>query len=234
MIKENLNLTNENINAACKRSERDPLEVLLVAVTKTKPIEMLQEAYDAGVRDFGENKVQEILKKAPLLPNDIRWHMIGHLQKNKVRQLIDQVVMIHSVDSIELAKEIEKEASKKNVVMDILLEVNVAKEESKSGFYVEKVQEALEQIAAYPHICIKGLMTIAPFVETSEENRDIFKKLYQLCVDIKRKNIDNVNMSVLSMGMTGDYEVAIEEGATIIRIGTGIFGTRIKMGENMV
>lgn len=231
MISENLKLIKANVKKACERSGRCPDDITLIAVTKTKPIEMLQAAYDAGSRDFGENRVQEILAKEPLLSGDIRWHMIGHLQKNKVRQVIDKVGMIHSVDTVELAEQIEKEAAKRNLKIDILLEVNVAKEDSKTGFYAEETLDAVTEIAGYSHVCIRGLMTIAPFVENSEENRDIFKKLYQLCVDIKSKNIDNVSMDVLSMGMTGDYEIAVEEGATMIRVGTGIFGTRTKMGE---
>lgn len=234
MIKENIRQVEERISKACGRSGRPVSDVTLIAVTKTKPIEMLMEAYEAGSRDFGENKVQEIVSKAPQLPDDIRWHMIGRLQKNKVRQVIDKVVMIHSVDSLALAEQIEKEAAKKELVMDILLEVNVAMEESKTGFSIDETADAVSKIAKFPHIRIKGLMTIAPFVENSEENRDIFKKLYQLCVDIKSKNIDNVTMAVLSMGMTGDYETAIEEGATMIRVGTGIFGARTRMGENKV
>ncbi|MEG0987136.1 MAG: YggS family pyridoxal phosphate-dependent enzyme [Clostridium sp.] len=226
MIRENIELTRAHIKKACERSGRPVTDVTLIAVTKTKPIEMLQEAYDAGSREFGENKVQEILIKTPLLPEDIHWHMIGHLQTNKVKQIIDKVVMIHSVDSVELAAIIEKEAAKINRFIDILLEVNVAQEESKTGFNMEQVNDAILRISEFPHIKIKGLMTIAPFVENSEENRGIFKKLYQLYVDIKSKNIDNVSMSVLSMGMTGDYEVAIEEGATMVRVGTGIFGSR--------
>ena len=184
------------------------------------------EAYEAGARDFGENKVQEILEKRPEIPEDARFHMIGHLQRNKVRQVIDKVVLIHSVDSLRLAEQIETEAEKKDLHVDILLEVNVAREESKYGFFLEEVEDALKKISQYSHLTVKGLMTIAPYVENPEENRDIFKKLYQLFIDIKSKNIDNGTMSVLSMGMTGDYQVAIEEGSTMIRVGTGIFGAR--------
>lgn len=232
MIKENILITKERIDEACKKSSRTASEVTLIAVTKTKPVSMLWEAYEAGARDFGENKVQEILTKAPELPSDIRWHMIGHLQKNKVKQIIDKVVLIHSVDSIELAQVIEKEAAKRELHVDILLEVNVAKEDSKSGFYEDELLDSVAKIAVFPHVHIRGLMTIAPFVENSEENRNIFKKLYKLCVDTKTKNIDNVSMEILSMGMTGDYQVAVEEGASMIRVGTGIFGTRAKIGDN--
>lgn len=226
MIKENLDQIRETINAACIRAGRRPEEVTLIAVSKTKPVPMLEEAYAAGTRDFGENKVQEILAKKPELPQDIRWHMIGHLQRNKVSQVIGNAVMIHSVDSLRLARQIEAEAAKKEVDVDILLEVNVAREESKYGFMLEEVEDAVMAIKDFPHVHIKGLMTIAPFVDNPEENRGIFKKLFEFAVDIGRKNIDNVTMGVLSMGMTGDYEVAVEEGATMVRVGTGIFGIR--------
>ncbi len=214
------------MEAACVRAGRDPKEVTLIAVSKTKPISMLMEAYEAGARTFGENKVQEITEKFPQMPEDAKFHMIGHLQTNKVGQVIEKAVLIHSVDSVHLAEKIEKEAAKRNMVKEILLEVNVAEEDSKFGLKMEEVIPTLEIIKTFPHVCVKGLMTIAPFVENAEENRKYFKELYQLYVDIKTKNIDNGTMSVLSMGMTGDYEVAVEEGATMIRVGTGIFGSR--------
>lgn len=214
------------MEAACVRAGRDPKEVTLIAVSKTKPVSMLMEAYEAGARAFGENKVQEITEKLPQMPEDAKFHMIGHLQTNKVGQVIEKAVLIHSVDSVHLAEKIEKEAAKRNMVKEILLEVNVAEEDSKFGLKMEEVIPTLEIIKTFPHVCVKGLMTIAPFVEDAEENRKYFKELYQLYVDIKTKNIDNGTMSVLSMGMTGDYEVAVEEGATMIRVGTGIFGSR--------
>ena len=214
------------MEAACVRARRDPKEVTLIAVSKTKPVSMLMEAYEAGARTFGENKVQEITEKFPQMPEDAKFHMIGHLQTNKVGQVIEKAVLIHSVDSVHLAEKIEKEAAKRNMVKEILLEVNVAEEDSKFGLKMEEVIPTLEIIKTFPHVCVKGLMTIAPFVEDAEENRKYFKELYQLYVDIKTKNIDNGTMSVLSMGMTGDYEVAVEEGATMIRVGTGIFGSR--------
>lgn len=226
MVKENLMEVRKHMEEACRRAGRNVDEVTLIAVSKTKPVEMLMEAYEAGARDFGENKVQEILEKRPEIPEDARFHMIGHLQRNKVRQVIDKVVLIHSVDSLRLAEQIETEAEKKDLHVDILLEVNVAREESKYGFFLEEVEDALKKISQYSHLTVKGLMTIAPYVKNPEENRDIFKKLYQLFIDIKSKNIDNGTMSVLSMGMTGDYQVAIEEGSTMIRVGTGIFGAR--------
>ncbi len=187
---------------------------------------MLREAYDAGAGVFGENKVQEIVDKYDHMPSDVKWHMIGHLQRNKVKYIVDKVAMIHSVDSFRLAETIEKEAAKKNVTVPILIEVNVAQEESKYGLKPEEVLPFIEEIADFSHIQIKGLMTIAPYVENAEENREIFRELKKLSVDIAAKNINNVTMSVLSMGMTGDYLVAVQEGATMVRVGTGIFGAR--------
>lgn len=225
-IRDHLNEVRENIQKACEKAGRSPQEVTLIAVSKTKPLFMLEEAYEAGARDFGENKVQEILEKHPKMPEDARFHMIGHLQRNKVKQVLPHAVLIHSVDSYRLAEQISQEAGKLGITAKILLEVNVAKEESKFGMMPEDVEEMAGQIAALPHLQIEGLMTIAPFVDYPEKNRPVFRKLYQLSVDIKKKNIDNVNMGVLSMGMTGDYQVAVEEGSTMIRVGTGIFGAR--------
>lgn len=225
-IQEHIKEVERKIEEACARGNRNREDITLIAVSKTKPLEDLIEAYEAGCRDFGENKVQEILEKAPKMPPDARFHMIGHLQRNKVKQVLPHVVMIHSVDSVRLAEQIQQEAKKLGKTINVLLEVNVAKEESKFGFHPEQVMDAVETISKFSHVRIQGLMTIAPFVEEPEENREVFQKLYQLSVDIKKKNIDNVNMCVLSMGMTGDYQVAIEEGASMIRVGTGIFGAR--------
>lgn len=226
IISENLTDVKQNIKKACERANRYVEDVTLIAVSKTKPVEMLREAYAAGARDFGENKVQELMDKIPVLPEDIRWHMIGHLQRNKVKYIVDKVWLIHSVDSLRLAEEISTQALKKKVTVNILIEVNVAQEESKFGTSTEETIALVEKIAKLPGIHIMGLMTIAPYVENSEENREYFHKLKQLSVDISRKNIDNVSMSILSMGMTGDYSVAVEEGATHVRVGTGIFGER--------
>ena len=226
MIKENLEEVEARITRACERSGRERSEVTLISVSKTKPAEMLQEAYDAGSRDFGENKPQEIREKYPQLPTDIRWHMIGHLQRNKIKYIIDKVCMIHSVDSIRLAEAIDEEAKKHGIVMPVLIEVNVAEEESKFGVHLDEVESLIRQISELSNIQVQGLMTIAPFTENAEDNRIYFRKLRNLYVDIKDKNIDNVNMCNLSMGMTGDYEVAVEEGATMVRVGTVIFGAR--------
>jgi len=226
MLADNLQEIEQKIKEACIKANRKREEITLIAVSKTKPVTMLKEVYDLGVQDFGENKVQELCEKYPQLPNDIRWHQIGHLQRNKVRNIIDKAFLIHSVDSVRLAETIEKEAAKINLIVNILLEVNVAEEESKFGFKVNEVISAIETIATFPHIRIQGLMTIAPFVENPEENRSIFARLQKLSVDIRSKNIDNVSVDILSMGMTNDYQVAIEEGATMVRVGTGIFGVR--------
>ena len=226
MLRENLNQVEENIVNVCKKAGRERSEVTLIAVSKTKPIEMLQEVYDAGIREFGENKVQEMCDKIEVLPKDIRWNMIGHLQTNKVKYLIGKASLIHSVDSLHLAEEIEKQAAKKNVLVDILVEVNIANEASKFGTNKEDDICIVREISMLPHLRIKGLMTIAPMVENPEDNRLYFRQIKELSVDIESQNIDNVSMKVLSMGMTGDYMVAIEEGATMVRVGTGIFGER--------
>ena len=226
MLSENLRDVEKRIEEACKRSNRDPKEVTLIAVSKTKPVEKLQEVYDAGARNFGENKVQEIMDKYDHLPQDIHWHMIGHLQRNKVKYIVDKVQMIHSVDSLRLAETIDKEAKKKNVTVPILIEVNVAEEDSKFGLSLEEVTALAEEISKLSNVRVCGLMTVAPFVEDPEENREVFRSLKKLSVDIAAKNINNVTMSVLSMGMTNDFEVAVEEGATMVRVGTAIFGAR--------
>ena len=226
MLKENLYQVQENMKEACRRSGRAESDVTLIAVSKTKPLPMLEEVYSLGIRDFGENKVQELVDNAEQLPDDIRWHMIGHLQRNKVKYIVDKVYMIHSVDSLRLAEEISKEAVKRGIIVNILIEVNVAGEESKFGVTPEDTPGLVQEISHLPGILVRGLMTIAPFVENAEDNRIFFSALKKLYVDITNKNIDNVRMDYLSMGMTGDYEVAIEEGASFVRVGTGIFGER--------
>lgn len=226
MLLDNLNDVEKRIQAACDRSGRKREEVLLVAVSKTKPVEMIEEIMAAGIVDFGENKPQELRDKYEVLPKNLHFHMIGHLQTNKIKYVIDRAVLIHSIDSIRLAEAVNAEAKKHDRIMPVLVEVNVAQEESKSGFLVEETEKAIREIAKLSNIRVEGLMTIAPFVENAEENRQYFVKLRKLSVDIAAKNIDNVTMHHLSMGMTGDYEVAIEEGATMVRVGTGIFGER--------
>ncbi|WP_343248925.1 YggS family pyridoxal phosphate-dependent enzyme [Diplocloster hominis] len=226
MVKENLAEVETRIVQACERAGRKREEVTLIAVSKTKPVSMMEEAIGAGIVDFGENKVQEIVDKYEVLPRNLNWHMIGHLQRNKVKYIVDKVCMIHSVDSLKLAETISELAVKKNVEVPVLIEVNMAGEDSKFGVTPEAAPALVEAAAKLPGIRISGLMTIAPFVENPEDNRIHFRNLRKLSVDITGKNIDNVSMSALSMGMTGDYEVAIEEGATMVRVGTGIFGAR--------
>ncbi len=225
-VTENLQSVEKNIAAACARAGRKREEVKLIAVSKTKPVEMIREAMNAGIVTFGENKVQELTAKQEIITEPLKWHLIGHLQRNKVRQIVGKVERIHSVDSLRLARQIQTDFEKKSETAHILVEVNVAGEESKFGLQPGETEDFIREVATYPNICVHGLMTIAPFVENPEENRPIFRKLNKLLVDINRKNIDNISMDELSMGMTGDYEVAIEEGATYVRVGTGIFGSR--------
>lgn len=226
MIKENIENVIANINESIDKCGRNKEEVTLIAVSKTKPVSDIEEAYDFGIRDFGENKVQELVDKYDQLPKDIRWHMIGHLQTNKVKYIVDKAFLIHSVDSYHLAETISREAVKKGCSCDILIEVNVADEDTKFGLMLDEVYDLVLSISKLPSIYIKGLMTVAPYVTNPENNRNVFKKLKQLSVDISMKNIHNVSMDILSMGMSGDYQVAIEEGASYIRVGTSIFGER--------
>lgn len=233
MIKENLAQVHERINAACARCGRTPDKITLVSVSKTKPFSMIEECIAAGEHVFGENYVQELCEKyAQCQSGNITWHMIGHLQRNKVKYIIDKAALIHSVDSLRLAAQIESEAAKRNLIMNILLEVNIAEEESKWGFTADETKAAVGQIAAEcPHVRIRGLMTSAPYTEDPESNRPHFRRLHALFKDIqthppKDASGQPVCFDTLSMGMTGDYEVAIEEGATMIRVGTGIFGER--------
>ena len=226
MVAENYREVDRRVGEACARSGRNRKEVTLIAVSKTKPVELIREAMDAGADVFGENKVQELCDKYEQLPKTLHWHLIGHLQRNKVKYIVDKVDLIHSVDSMRLAEEISKEAEKKQTDVKVLIEVNVAQEESKFGVSVDETEELVREIAKLPRIHVLGLMTIAPNVSDPEENRPVFRTLKKLAVDIKMKNIDNVRMDVLFMVMTGDYQVAIEEGATMVRVGTGIFGER--------
>lgn len=225
-FKKNLEIIEENICNACKKAGRSRDEVTLIAVSKTKPVEDLQAVYDLNIRDFGENKVQELKDKIEVMPKDMKWHMIGHLQRNKVKYIIGKVELIHSVDSLRLAEEISKQAKKNNVNADILVEVNIGDEDSKFGISTDEVIELVKDIAKLENISVKGLMCVAPYVVDSEENRPLFHKIKDLSVDIMSENIDNVSMSILSMGMSNDYQVAIEEGATMVRIGSNLFGKR--------
>lgn len=226
MVKENYNNIRRQVEDTARKCGRNPDDITLIAVSKTKPLSDIEELITIGVNEFGENKVQELCDKYEKVSTPVNFHLIGHLQTNKVKYIVDKACLIHSVDSVKLAKTIQKEAEKKQVVAQILVEVNVAEEDSKFGLQVNEVLPFVEEISAYPNIHVNGLMTIAPFVENPEENRIHFRTLKQLSLDIASKNIDNIDMNVLSMGMTNDYKVAIEEGATMVRVGTAIFGTR--------
>ena len=226
MIKDNLEIVEKNIQNACDRAGRKRSEVTLIAVSKTKPVSDIRQAMDCGITVFGENKVQEIKDKTEEIKEPLSWHMIGHLQANKVKYLPGRVCMIHSVDNVKLAQEIEKQFAKTDEKIDVLIEVNMAQEESKFGLSAEDTPEFVKEICELPHLNIRGLMTIAPYTENPESNRQYFKGLRELKERINSMNLPGVLMDTLSMGMTGDYEVAIEEGATFVRVGTGIFGER--------
>ena len=226
-IHENLDVLEKQIQAACDKCGRKREEVLLIGVTKTRTADEVNEAVAWGITDVGENKVQEIMDKYDHVPSDVKWHMIGHLQTNKVKYIIDKVALIHSVDKLKLAEEIDKRAKEHGLVADVLIEVNAAGEESKFGTDIEGAKKLIEDVRANcKNIRIKGLMTIAPFVEDPEDVRVYFKELKELFDSYKDIKDDNMDFEHLSMGMSGDYAVAIEEGATMIRVGTAIFGAR--------
>ena len=225
-LKDNLQIIQNNIANAAQKSGRSAEDITLVAVTKTIDVDYIKQAYDLGLRDFGENRVQELLTKIDKLPSDINWHMIGHLQTNKVRNIFDKACLIHSVDSERLAIEINKKSQKNNIFSNILIEINIAEEDSKNGIFVQNISTLIEHIQTLSNIRVKGLMCVAPFVEKPEHNRIYFKKMRKLFLDIKGEQRHNVDMRFLSMGMSGDYEIAIEEGANIIRVGTSLFGSR--------
>lgn len=226
MLSQNLREVESNIKSACERVGRARESVTLIAVSKTQPVSAIEEAYALGIRDFGENKVKEMLGKEPQLPADIRWHLIGHLQTNKVKSVLSNTVLIHSLDSLKLLDAVDFEAMKQNITVEGLLEVNVAEEESKFGFHPSELWELLSRLRQYKNLRIRGLMTVAPFTTNAENNREIFQKLKEISIDTKWNTLDNISMDILSMGMTGDYSVAIEEGATMVRVGTGLFGAR--------
>ncbi len=216
----------KNIAVAAEKSGRRAEDIILLAATKTVEADRINYAISEGLEYIGENRVQEFLsKKDCLLP--CHRHFIGHLQTNKVKDIVPFVELIHSVDSVRLAKEISKQSVKFNKTTDILLEVNVGNEQSKSGFLIEEVENAIIEIAKLPNIYVKGLMAIPPICETAEDNRKYFSIMYKLFIDISTKKIDNSSMDFLSMGMSDDYEVAISEGANIVRVGSALFGKRI-------
>ena len=225
-IVDNLEDVNKRIEIAAKKSGRASKDVTLIAVTKTIDAERIKYVFDCGIRNMGENRVQELLEKYEVLDKECNWHLIGYLQTNKVKYIIDKVKMIHSVDSYELLKEIDSRAAKAGRKMDILLQINVSGEETKFGIDPSEVTDYIRYISQLKNTVLRGLMTIAPYTQNPEETRPIFKKLYNIYIDIKREKIDNVNMDYLSMGMSNDFEIAIEEGANLVRVGTAIFGKR--------
>ncbi|PHV71133.1 YggS family pyridoxal phosphate-dependent enzyme [Sporanaerobium hydrogeniformans] len=226
MMKEQLESIQHTIKKAAEKSGRKEEDITLIAVSKTYPASAIQEAIALGCKDFGENKVQELVQKIESIEEPVNWHMIGHLQTNKVKYIIGKTALVHSVDSLKLLKEIQKQSLKKDVITSILLEVNVAQEDSKSGILLEEAMDYASSISKLSHVRCEGLMTVAPYVENPEDNRLVFRQLYDLSVDMQKQKFDNINMHVLSMGMSNDYWVAIEEGATMVRIGTALFGAR--------
>ena len=224
-IAENIVEVQRKIEEAKSRSAHAASDVLLLAVTKTHPVEMIKEAADFGLRDFGENRVQELNSKYDFFP-EINWHLIGHLQNNKVRQIIGRTVLIHSLDSINLAEEIEKRSAAAELITNCLVQINIAEEETKSGIHEEELADFLISMADYPHIRIQGLMTIGPHVEAAEEIRPVFAQLRKLFIREKAKNMSHLDLRYLSMGMSYDYDIAVEEGANIVRVGSSIFGAR--------
>ncbi|WP_270941846.1 YggS family pyridoxal phosphate-dependent enzyme [Romboutsia lituseburensis] len=226
-IKENLNYIRNNIKKSTEKSNRKENDVMLLAVTKTVDVDAIQEAIDNGITNVGENKPQELARKYDVLGDKVNWHLIGSLQTNKVKYIIDKVYMIHSLDREVLCEEIQKRAEKINRTINCLVQVNISKEESKHGLEQENVLAFIENVSKkYKNIRIRGLMTMAPFTEDEETVRSVFKGLKDLSINIEQKNIPNVSMQYLSMGMSNDYEIAIEEGSTIVRVGTSIFGER--------
>ena len=226
-VEENYKRILNNVKETAVKSGRNENDVRLMCVTKTVEAPYINKVLECGADLIGENRVQEFLgKKDDLKLDGVEKHLIGHLQTNKVRQIVGQVDMIESVSSVKLAKEISKVSQKLNVTTDCLVEVNIGKEESKSGVYIEELEETLVQIAEMPGICIKGLMTIPPVCENESRARKFFERMHQSFIDIRDKKIDNVNMQILSMGMSGDYEAAIAEGSSIVRVGSAIFGAR--------
>ena len=216
----------KRLKSAAEKSGRDISEITLLAATKTVDADTINYAIEKGITHIGENRVQELISKHGLL-RPAHSHFIGHLQTNKVKDIIDKVEMIESVDSIRLANEISKQAQKRGIIMDVLLEINIGGEESKSGFAPEDAEKAVGEVTKLDGIRVKGLMTIPPATDLPEESRKYFREMYKLFIDIRGKNIDNSNMSVLSMGMSNDFDIAVEEGANLVRVGTSLFGRRI-------
>ena len=222
-IQENIRKVQQNIADTCEKCGRVPSEVMLLAVTKNHTPEEINQVVEAGITNLGENRVQELVSKYDLINGDVKWHLIGHLQKNKVKYIADKVVMIHSVESLSLAEEINKQCGKLGRTMDVLVEINVSGEESKHGISPEDAEDFVQAVAQYPNVKVRGLMTMAPKYAEIDEIRDVFAKLYKIGVDIRAKKYDNISMDYLSMGMSNDYMIAIGEGSDIVRVGSALF-----------
>ncbi|NLM42448.1 MAG: YggS family pyridoxal phosphate-dependent enzyme [Clostridiales bacterium] len=227
LIKENIEVIKKEIETICLERNREPKDVTLIAVTKTVDIERIKEAIDAGITNIGENRVQEIMDKYEDLKNYANFHLIGHLQSNKVKYIIDKVKLIHSVDSMKLIDEINKRAEKSNTIVNMLIQVNVAREDTKFGIDINEVDDYIEYASKFDNIKVQGLMTIAPYFEDAEKTRPIFRTLKEKFDELSNNKYNNVEMKYLSMGMTNDYKIAIEEGSNMVRIGTKIFGKRV-------
>lgn len=225
-LKSNVDDVMERVEKAALKSGRKLEDITVIAVSKTVDPERIIRVIDEGLIDLGENRVQELTEKYDIINRECNWHLIGHLQTNKVKYIIDKVKMIHSVDSVDLAKEIQKRANNIGKVADILIQVNVANEETKFGIDSSQVVNLAKDISGFPNIHVKGLMVIAPYAENPESVRGVFREARKIFIDMRQENIDNINMDYLSMGMSNDFEVAIEEGSNIVRIGTAIFGKR--------
>ncbi|MDO5695287.1 MAG: YggS family pyridoxal phosphate-dependent enzyme [Eubacteriales bacterium] len=226
MLKERYEAVVCEVRLAAEAADRPAESVTLIAVGKTHPAEAIQEVYDLGHRDFGENKVQELTEKYECLPKDIRWHFIGHLQRNKVKYLMGKTALIHSLDSVKLARKIESESLKKDVHTDVLIQVNICDEEQKFGVSIAALPALLQFCESCERLHVQGLMLIPPFDLSNTELERVFNEFYALSLDIKRQKLDNINMNVLSFGMSGDFPEAIRHHSTMVRVGTGIFGER--------
>ncbi|NLX63791.1 MAG: YggS family pyridoxal phosphate-dependent enzyme [Clostridiaceae bacterium] len=222
-----INNVKQNIREAALKSGRRPEDILLLGVTKTVDVETMEKAYDLGITHFGENRVQEYLKKTDIIKRECHWHIIGRLQTNKVKYLDQRITLIHSLDRIELAEALQMRGQKINHVFPVLVQVNVSGEDTKAGIDPDDLRSFVLKLSKMDNIKVKGLMTIAPYTEDPEKVRYIFKKIKQLAIDIEREKVENISMTELSMGMSGDYKIAIEEGSTIVRIGSALFGERV-------
>lgn len=224
-MQERIASVRQRIAQAAKRAGRSETDITLIGVSKTKPAALVNEALACGITDIGENRVQELLEKLPALEGSPRVHLIGHLQTNKVKQVIGKTTLIHSVDSLKLAKEISRQSLAAGLVSDVLLQVNIGRDENKFGFLAEELPEALQEISPLTGIRVRGLMTVPPIEQDSDKTRAHFQSLYKVFIDIPQI-YDNIKMEYLSMGMSGDFEIAVEEGANLVRVGSAIFGSR--------